>query len=45
MRSLYEKFTQHTKVSGPVRMKNPGMTITVAFDYGHIGSGSSSLFG
>ena len=30
-------------VSGPVRMKNPDMTITVSFDYGHIGS-SSFLF-
>lgn len=28
-------------VSGPVRMKNPEMTISVSFDYGHIGSSNS----
>ena len=31
-------------VSGPVRMKNPDMTISVSFDFGHIGSSTILRF-
>ena len=39
IRGYYESFTKNIHILGPVRMKNPEFVVSLAFDYGHIGSG------
>ena len=39
IRGYYESFTKSIHILGPVRMKNPEFVVSLAFDYGHIGSG------